>query len=886
MTRLLVFLTSLAAGSILLVTAAGAPSATATATTRVSVSSGGRQGNDSSYPDGISGDGRYVVFHSGASNLVPGDTNRTADVFVRDRSTGTTQRVSVNSGGRQANGQSALAAAISSTGRYVAFVSTASNLVPGDTNRAADVFLHDLKSGTTTRVSVGRRGRQGNRESTGAAISADGRFVAFTSLSSNFVRGDTNGTADVFVRDRRTGRTSRVSVRSNGAQASGRTHTRNGSQVQSISADGRFVAFKSDAPNLVRGDTNKTDDVFVHDRRTGKTSRVNLGPGGRQANGESSDARLSADGRYVLFQSLASNLVAGDSNDATDVFLRDRGTGQTTRVSLDGSARQGNGSSFSPWISADGRYLAFASDANNLVKGDTNDLTDMFVRDRVAGTTQRLSLGAGDAQAEGASLWGEISANGRSLAFVSSAANLVPGDTNDLLDVFVRDVSGATFDATSAKPLEVRGGIGKLIVPGDRVDVSYSVYSGSKAVRGDLYVRNDLRHAFVRLPLVRTKVAGAPLHRVLPSRLIRGHRLLYYAVIRDPRSGRSLTLPAAGKRQPASAWILRKPIVVRLGTHRFGETRTPDAVVARARADQVGFENSDLFHFGPQTFVVGGDGSVWLSDGLNQRLLVWNAGRPDTVAWSVQLPFFAGTNDLALGPGGTIYVTRVIQEGQRKRLVLDRLGAAGNVLWERPLGGSYMSPSAWTFVLGSDSPLRVGPDGTLYLLAMMGLPGDEWGWMPVATPNGDAVAPAAQRSGTRWPFQPLTRGLRLVGGEIYSPKQDTAPHDLRYALVDRQDRVVRSWRILSKTDMNFHLTVPERAGGDPVVVIDFLDSDQKWDYEVLRLGAHGTRARFSLSHSVWGSSVLPDLRVGPDGSLYQLSTSPEAGIVISRYSLG
>jgi hypothetical protein len=127
--------------------------------------------------------------------------------------------------------------------------------------------------------------------------------------------------------------------------------------------------------------------------------------------------------------------------------------------------------------------------------------------------------------------------------------------------------------------------------------------------------------------------------------------------------------------------------------------------------------------------------------------------------------------------------------------------------------------------------------------------------------------------------------LRLVGGETYTPREDTAPHDLRYALVDRHNRVVRSWRILSRTEMNFHLTVPELAGGDPVVVIDFRNGGT-WEYELLRLGAHGARAHFSLSHSVWGTSILPDLRVGPDGSLYQLATSPDAGVVVSRFSLG
>jgi hypothetical protein len=167
----------------------------------------------------------------------------------------------------------------------------------------------------------------------------------------------------------------------------------------------------------------------------------------------------------------------------------------------------------------------------------------------------------------------------------------------------------------------------------------------------------------------------------------------------------------------------------------------------------------------------------------------------------------------------------------------------------------------------------------------MGRTGDEWGWMPVATPAGTPLPPGAQLTGIHWPFQPLHGGLRLVGGEIYMAHDDGAPHEIRYALVNRAGRVVRSWRIQSTTDLNFHQTVPDLAGGDPVVVVDFQAPGQT-EYEVLRLGQHGLAAKLSLKRAVFGDSLLPDLRVGADGKLYQLSTSPDTGITVARFPLG
>ena len=286
-------------------------------TVRVSVGPGGTQANGRSPGSAISADGRYVVFGSYASNLVPGDTNHLGDVFVRDRATHVTRRVSVGPGGTQANSDS-FGGAISADGRYVAFTSYASNLVAGDTNHERDVFVRDRVAHVTRRVSVGPGGTQANSDSFGPAISANGRYVVYESSASNLVAGDTNHVNDVFVRDRMTHATRRVSVGPGGAQADSHTYD------PAISADGRFVAYESSASNLVAGDTNQSWDVFVRDRVAHVTWRVSVGPGEAQANNDSFDPAISADGRYVAFYSYASNLVAGDTNLGAEVFVRDR----------------------------------------------------------------------------------------------------------------------------------------------------------------------------------------------------------------------------------------------------------------------------------------------------------------------------------------------------------------------------------------------------------------------------------------------------------------------------------------------------------------------------------------------------------------------------------
>jgi Tol biopolymer transport system component len=422
-------------------------------TQRVSVDSGEAQQLSAStfaFPS-ISADGRYVAFLSNAANLVPGDTNGFDDVFVRDRVAGTTERVSVDSAGTQGNNASGdygsgFAISISSDGRYVAFASYASNLVPLDSNGNWDVFVHDRQSGTTERVSVATGGTQGSGDAqsvgqnVSVSISADGRYVAFASEAPDLVPGDTFNSLDIFVHDRQSGITERVNLAWNGT-------TGGPAYIPSISADGRYVAFLT-LSNLTVGDTNGAYDVFVRDRQSGTTERVSVDSSGVQGNMDSGryGLKISADGRYVAFSSSATNLVPGDMNGFEDIFLRDRQNGTTERVSVDSIGTQGGGISYSPSISADGRFVAFASDATNLVSGDTNGMGDVFVRNRESGTTERASVDSGGVQ--GNSDWSgypSISNDGRSVAFVSGANNLVSGDTNACRDVFVRDRNATGF---------------------------------------------------------------------------------------------------------------------------------------------------------------------------------------------------------------------------------------------------------------------------------------------------------------------------------------------------------------------------------------------------------------------------------------------------------
>ncbi len=423
-------------------------------TERVSVGPGGLEGDSNSFLPSISADGRFVAFSSYATNLLgPGvDTNGQYDVFVHDRQTGVTERVNVGPGGLQSDLPSyTFRSALSADGRFVAFDTIATNLLgPGvDTNTWSDVFVYDRQTATTERVSVGPGGLQSNNDSFSGAISADGRFVAYTSYASNLLGPgvDTNSTGDVFVYDRQTGTTERVNVGPGGLQADSPTYT-----TDSISADGRFVVFSSLATNLLDtgGDTNGQVDVFVHDRQTGTTERVSVGPGGTQASLGGSAGQVSADGRFVAFLSDSTDLLGpgGDTNGATDVFVHDRQTGITERVSVGPGGLQGDSGSSPPSMSGDGRFVAFLSQSTNLLGsgGDTNGVGDFFVHDRQTGITERVSVGPGGLESDTYGGSGDppsMSADGRVVAFYSGATNLLGpgGDTNgSASDVFVRSL--------------------------------------------------------------------------------------------------------------------------------------------------------------------------------------------------------------------------------------------------------------------------------------------------------------------------------------------------------------------------------------------------------------------------------------------------------------
>jgi hypothetical protein len=428
--------------SALALTAVPASAVVAVTTTRVSINSAGASGNpcsgcSSNSAVSISATGRFVAFSDNAPNLVKDKRSYFYDVYVRDRVRGQTTRVSVNSAGAEGNNDSAFPS-ISANGRFVAFSSLASNLVPGDTNHRGDMFVRDLKRGKTTRVSVSSAGAEANDGSIWLpAISDNGRVVAFESRSTNLVPDDHNGTSDIFVHDRKRGKTTRVSVNSAEEEQTRGTGVEELGTVPALSHNGRFVAFSSRAPNLVEGDRNDTDDIFVRDRKRGETTRVSVSSTGSEGNASSLFyPSISANGRFVAFTSWASNLVPDDRqiSNEEDVFVRDRRRGETTRV-RDGSRGIYSGI---PSITDNGRFVAFESASSDLVTGDRNGHVDVFLRDRKRGRTTLLSVSSEGTQGNSESSFPVISANGRFVAFSSLASSLVEGDRFNTADTFVR----------------------------------------------------------------------------------------------------------------------------------------------------------------------------------------------------------------------------------------------------------------------------------------------------------------------------------------------------------------------------------------------------------------------------------------------------------------
>jgi Tol biopolymer transport system component len=420
-----------AAAAVLLLCAV----ARAQVTERVSVATGGAEAIGASYgPASVSADGRFIAFRSDATNLVAGDTNGASDIFVRDRITNTTTRISVSSTGTQANNTSSRPS-ISANGRYVAFESYANNLVAGDTNFSPDIFVHDRVTATTTRVSLSTAGAQGDGGGTMPSISADGEWVAFTSQSSTLVPLANNFVNHVFLRHRPTGVTTLISVTPSGGLENG------ASDGPTLSADGRFIAFNSSSNNLVASPVTTFKSVYVRDRLLGTTVLASKSLGGGAPNETCDFSSISANGRVVAFHTQADNLVPLDTNFLTDVFAYELDSGITERISVSSANVQGNaGSSVSSQataLSADGRYVVFMSWASNFVTFPFPPQCS-YVRDRALGTTILVNPAASAAIPNGWSALPTISSDGRHIVFPSQASNLVGGDGNSDLDIFIR----------------------------------------------------------------------------------------------------------------------------------------------------------------------------------------------------------------------------------------------------------------------------------------------------------------------------------------------------------------------------------------------------------------------------------------------------------------
>ena len=419
------------AGVLLVGLSAASPALAHGTIEAVSVARDGRPADFHSRAPAISASGRFVAFATLARNL-GGALGPGWNVYVRDRRLGRTRLVSVGRGGMAQDGGSG-EPSISADGRFVAFASSSTNLVAGDRNDKIDVFVRDLRLGTTRLVSLGPGGRQANLSSEHPVLSGDGRHVAFYSGATNLVPRDRNEKVDVFVRDLESGRTELASVATDGTQGDDASGYED--EGLAISRDGRFVAFASGATTLVAHDRNGVVDVFLRDRTRGTTELVSVGPGGVQGDGSSGYVAMglavSPDGRFVAFLSFATNLVRGDTNGGTDVFLRDRRRETTIRVSVASDGSEANGGAgntdTSLGLSDDGRFVAFSSDATNLAPRDTGAWTDVFLHDRRSRRTIRVSEGRGGVPGNGESRQAVLSGDGRAVAFLSGASNLVTG---------------------------------------------------------------------------------------------------------------------------------------------------------------------------------------------------------------------------------------------------------------------------------------------------------------------------------------------------------------------------------------------------------------------------------------------------------------------------
>ncbi len=414
--------------------------AAALAATTVRVAPPSVDPNGPSQQPSVSSNGRYVAFSSRASNLGPVVGNQQVwNIYVYDRMTGATTLVSSGQGGAPANGDSTVPS-ISADGQVVAFASTATNLVAGTSKNVNEIYVR-VGSGPLRVLTVGFGGVQPDADSSQPVVSANGRFVAFTSSADDLIAGDDNGNSDVFVVDLVTGSLTRASVTSSGVQARGASYN------PSISADGHLVSFTSGARNLTRGLRKRFPNVFVHDMNSRQTRLVSVSNRRREQNASIAPpftqfSEISGDGRYVVFDSDATNLVGGDTNGHTDVFRHDLTNGRTILMSRNSRGREGNNDSFAPVTSQEGSVVAFESFADNLASPWAPG-PNIFATNAATSSASTVDVTAGG-QARGPELERQllqrpaISADGHVIAFVSGAANLVGGDYNGAEDVFLR----------------------------------------------------------------------------------------------------------------------------------------------------------------------------------------------------------------------------------------------------------------------------------------------------------------------------------------------------------------------------------------------------------------------------------------------------------------
>jgi len=419
-------------------------------TTLVSRASGasGPKGNGDSMNPVIADDGLVAAFHSSSTNLDPDDPDAMEDVFVRNLEADTTALASRASGvsSVKANGAST-GASMSADGRYVAFDSAATNLHPDDGDAATDVFVRDMVSGTTILVSraAGVAGTKGNGASRSPSISAGGRFVAFVSAATNLDPADGDAVESIYLRDLQNATTTLISRASGASGVSG-----DGLSVNPvISGDGRYVVFHSYASNIGAGDGDVARDVFVRDVQAATTVLVSRATGlaGTKGNGGGSFVpSISANGRFVVFISQSTNIDPDDTDVKDDVYVRDLQTATTLLVGRASgiAGTKSNGNSYFPEISSDGRYVTFYSRGSNLTPVDGDTQEDIFVRDLQSATTTLVSraTGVAGAKANNSCYFPELTAGGRFVVFESAATNFEPGDSDAAIDIYVRDVLG------------------------------------------------------------------------------------------------------------------------------------------------------------------------------------------------------------------------------------------------------------------------------------------------------------------------------------------------------------------------------------------------------------------------------------------------------------